>query len=55
LTITMGFMEDGQRTAWEIQEVRWNLDERQDAAIELWRRSVRPAMPSWNCAIATPA
>jgi len=43
LTITMGFIDDGQRTAWEIQEVRWNLDERQDTAVELWRRARPPS------------
>jgi serine protease Do len=42
LTLTMGFIDDGQRTAWEIQAVRWNLDERQDTAIELWRRQRPP-------------
>jgi len=43
LTMTMGFIDDGQRTAWEIEEVRWNLDERQDTAVELWRRQRPPS------------
>jgi TonB family protein len=42
LTLTMGFIDNGQHVTWEIQEVRWNLDERQDTAIELWRRQRPP-------------
>jgi serine protease Do len=42
LTLTMGFITDGRRASWDIQEVRWNLDERQDVAIALWRRQRPP-------------
>jgi serine protease Do len=40
-TLTMGFMNDGLQTVWDIQGARWDQDDRKDAAVELWRR-MRP-------------
>jgi serine protease Do len=43
LTLNMGFMNDGASTVWDIQGVRWDQDNRRDAAVELWRRMRPPA------------
>jgi serine protease Do len=42
LTLTMGFMQDGPQTLWDIQGVRWDQDGRKEAAVELWRRMQPP-------------
>lgn len=42
LSLVMGFMNDGQRTVWDIQEVWWSQDDRLDAAVGLWRRARPP-------------
>jgi serine protease Do len=43
LTLTMGFMHDGPQIVWDIQGVRWDQDDRRDAAREVWRRMRPPA------------
>jgi TonB family protein len=43
LTLTMGFMNDGPQTVWDIQGVQWDQDDRKDAAVELWRRMRPPS------------
>lgn len=43
LTLTMGFMNDGAHTVWDIQGVRWDQDDRKDVAVELWRRMRPPS------------
>jgi serine protease Do len=43
LSLVMGFMNDGQNTVWDIQEVWWSQDDRLDAAVGLWRRARPPA------------
>jgi len=43
LTLTMGFMNDGPMMVWDIQGVRWDQDNRKDAAVELWRRMRPPS------------
>ena len=42
LTMTMGFMNDGAKTVWDIQGVRWDQDNRKEAGVELWRRAQPP-------------
>jgi serine protease Do len=42
MTLTMGFMSDGPRTVWDIQEVWWDQDARRDTAIGVWRRARPP-------------
>ncbi len=41
LNLIMGFMNDGPRTVWDVQGVRWDQDDRKDVAVELWR-TMRP-------------
>jgi serine protease Do len=43
LSLTMGFMNDGPRVAWDIKEIWWNRDDRKIAAVGLWRRERPPA------------
>jgi len=43
MTLVMGFMVEGARTAWVPQGVWWNQDDRRDAAVGLWRRARPPA------------
>ena len=43
LRLVMGFMRDGQNVSWDIQEVWWSEDERENAAVGLWRRARPPA------------
>lgn len=42
LILTMGFMNDGPKTVWDIQGVWWEKDQREDAAVGLWRRQRPP-------------
>jgi serine protease Do len=42
LSLVMGFMNDGKSTVWDIQEVWWSQDDREDAAVGLWRRARPP-------------
>jgi TonB family protein len=42
MTLTMGFMNDGPRTVWDIQEIWWDQDARRDTAIGVWRRARPP-------------
>ena len=42
LILTMGFMNDGPKTVWDIQGVWWEKDQREDAAVGVWRRQRPP-------------
>ncbi len=42
MTLIMGFMSDGPRTVWDIQEVWWDQDDRRDTAVGVWRRARPP-------------
>jgi serine protease Do len=39
LEVVMGFMNDSQSIVWDIQEMWWSQDDRQDASVGLWRRA----------------
>ena len=39
LTLTMGFIHDGELTHWDIQEVWWSKSNRRDEEVGVWRRS----------------
>lgn len=43
LSLTMGFMKDGPKVSWEIQEAWWNRDDRKIAAVGVWRRERPPS------------
>jgi serine protease Do len=43
LSLTMGFMRDGPKVSWEIEEAWWNRDDRKVAAIGVWRRERPPS------------
>jgi serine protease Do len=43
LSLTMGFMNDGPRVVFDVQEVWWFEDDRKIAALGLWRRERPPA------------
>jgi serine protease Do len=43
MSLVMGFMSEGDRTVWDIEEARWEPDERREAAVILWRRVEPPA------------
>jgi serine protease Do len=43
LTLTMGFVQDGSQTVWDVLGVRWDQDRRKDAAAEVWRRMQPPS------------
>ncbi|HLH74758.1 MAG TPA: energy transducer TonB, partial [Chloroflexota bacterium] len=43
LSLKMGFMSDGARTVWGIEDVRWEADPRHESAVTLWRRAEPPA------------
>lgn len=43
LTLTMGFVQDGPQTVWNVLGVRWDQDRRMDAAAEVWRRMQPPS------------
>lgn len=42
LTLTMGFMKDGGRTVWDVQEIRWDRDDAREQAVSVWRRAQPP-------------
>lgn len=42
LILTMGFMNDGPKTLWDIQGAWWEKDQREDAAVGVWRRQRPP-------------
>ncbi|MGC1521997.1 MAG: TonB family protein [Steroidobacteraceae bacterium] len=42
LSLIMGFMNDGPRVSWEIKEAWWNRDDRNIAAVGVWRRERPP-------------
>ena len=42
LILTMGFTNDGPKTVWDIQGLWWEKDQREDAAVGLWRRQRPP-------------
>jgi serine protease Do len=42
LSLIMGFMNDGPKVSWEIKEAWWNRDDRNIAAIGVWRRERPP-------------
>jgi TonB family protein len=41
--LTIGFMSAGTQTVWDIEEVRWEPDERHESAVILWRLAEPPA------------
>jgi TonB family protein len=38
LTLTMGFIHDGERTRWDVEEVWWSKSNRHDEEVGVWRR-----------------
>jgi TonB family protein len=42
LTLSMGFMKDGGRTVWDVQEIRWDRDDAREQAVSVWRRAQPP-------------
>ena len=42
MSLVMGFMSDGTRTVWDIEEVQWEPDERHESAVIVWRRPEPP-------------
>ena len=42
MSLVMGFMPGGNHVVWDIEEVRWEPDERHESAVTLWRRAEPP-------------
>jgi serine protease Do len=43
MSLGMGFMSIGNQIVWDVEEVRWEPDERHESAVVLWRRAEPPA------------